>query len=74
MIEYVSQLGSGATLIGPPPTGTAASVWSLDTAADTVGGYRVEEADAVLEVADHHDQGRGRGQGQRHDQDQENRT
>ncbi|MFJ6483771.1 MULTISPECIES: hypothetical protein [unclassified Streptomyces] len=50
MIEYVDQLGSGAPRIGPPPTGTAAPVWSLDTAADTVGGYRVQEADAVLEA------------------------
>ncbi|MET9693843.1 4'-phosphopantetheinyl transferase superfamily protein [Streptomyces sp. NPDC006514] len=52
MIEYVNQLGSGAPRIGPPPTGTDASVWSLDTAADTVGGYRVEEAAAVLDAGE----------------------
>ncbi|WP_328792513.1 MULTISPECIES: 4'-phosphopantetheinyl transferase family protein [unclassified Streptomyces] len=52
MIEYVNQLGRGAPWIGPAPTGTDASVWSLDTAADTVGGYRVEEADAVLDAGE----------------------
>ncbi|WP_327387777.1 4'-phosphopantetheinyl transferase family protein [Streptomyces sp. NBC_01207] len=52
MIEYVNQLGLGAPRIGPPPTGTDASVWSLDTAAVTVGGYRVEEADAVLDAGE----------------------
>ncbi|MFB6559013.1 hypothetical protein ACFCYH_08975 [Streptomyces sp. NPDC056400] len=52
MIEYVNQLGSGAPRIGPPPMGTNASVWSLDTAADPVGGYRVEEADAVLDAGE----------------------
>ncbi|WKD36969.1 4'-phosphopantetheinyl transferase family protein [Streptomyces xanthophaeus] len=52
MIEYVNQLGPGAPRIGPPPSGTAASVWSLDTTAGTVGGYRVEEADAVLDAGE----------------------
>ncbi|MFD5411022.1 4'-phosphopantetheinyl transferase family protein [Streptomyces nojiriensis] len=52
MIEYVNQLGPGAPRIGPPPAGTAASVWSVDTTADTVGGYRVQEADAVLDAGE----------------------
>ncbi|MFI7178693.1 4'-phosphopantetheinyl transferase family protein [Streptomyces spororaveus] len=66
MIEYVNQLGSGAPRIGPRPAGTAASVWVLDTTADTVGGYRVGEADAVLDAGEREKAGRLLLPGHRH--------
>ncbi|MEY2231226.1 MULTISPECIES: hypothetical protein [Streptomyces] len=53
MIENGYQLGAATPRIGPSPTGTPASVWSLDTTTDTFGKHRVEDAHAVLGTAQH---------------------
>lgn len=52
MIEYVNHLGGGVPRTGPVPSGATAAVWSLDTAADVVGGYRVQDAGAVLDAGE----------------------
>ncbi|MEU6312189.1 4'-phosphopantetheinyl transferase superfamily protein [Streptomyces sp. NPDC047014] len=50
MIEYVNQLGGSAPSTGPAPEGRTAVVWSLDTTATTVGGYRLQDAAGVLDA------------------------
>ncbi|MEV8536196.1 4'-phosphopantetheinyl transferase superfamily protein [Streptomyces sp. NPDC051211] len=52
MSEYVNQLGGALPATGPRPTGTAVTVWSLDTTLAVVGGHPVAEAAAVLDAAE----------------------
>ncbi|WP_405443852.1 4'-phosphopantetheinyl transferase superfamily protein [Streptomyces avidinii] len=66
MIEYVNQLGAGAPLTGPAPTGTDAVVWSLDTTADALGGYRTQDAPTVLDAGEREKAARLRLPGLRH--------
>ncbi|MEU9147506.1 4'-phosphopantetheinyl transferase superfamily protein [Streptomyces sp. NPDC048349] len=58
MIDYVNRLGDGAPRTGPPPEGAAVAVWSLDTRLESVGGYPVAEAAAVLDAAERERAGR----------------
>ncbi|MGW6982371.1 4'-phosphopantetheinyl transferase superfamily protein [Streptomyces sp. NPDC054932] len=52
MIEHVNQLGVTPPHTGPPPTGTTAVVWSLDTTLHTVGGHPTTDADTVLDTGE----------------------
>ncbi|MFG2994748.1 4'-phosphopantetheinyl transferase family protein [Streptomyces sp. NPDC048257] len=50
MIEHVNQLGADAPHTGPAPTGTTAAVWSINTAAHTIGGHHVNDAHTILDT------------------------
>ncbi|MCX4629799.1 4'-phosphopantetheinyl transferase superfamily protein [Streptomyces sp. NBC_01443] len=50
MSTYVNRLGEDAPRTGEVPTGTAVTVWSLDTTLGVVGGHRIDEAPALLDA------------------------
>lgn len=56
--EYVNQLSGGTPLIGAPPAGAEAAVWSLDTTLAEVGGFRLDDALPVLDAAERERAGR----------------
>ncbi|MEV0410981.1 4'-phosphopantetheinyl transferase superfamily protein [Streptomyces sp. NPDC050448] len=50
MSTYVNRLGEDLPQTGAVPTGTAVTVWSLDTTLDVVGGHRIDEALPLLDA------------------------
>ncbi|WP_133897995.1 4'-phosphopantetheinyl transferase superfamily protein [Streptomyces sp. KS 21] len=58
MSTYVNRLGEDPQRTGEVPTGTAVTVWSLDTTLDVVGGHRIDGATAILDASERDRAGR----------------